>query len=90
MEEYKKARRIINNTGANDWNDEPEYKLQKIRVYGESNSKKSYIVDSYGKKFTCHKSNVFFNKEDFINKMDNIAGFRLSEQEKKYLLAQMV
>lgn len=36
---YRKARRIIYNRSANDWNDEPEYKLQKIRIYGECNSR---------------------------------------------------
>lgn len=36
---FIKARRIIYNPHANDWNDEPEYKLQKVRVYGESNSR---------------------------------------------------
>lgn len=87
MEKYKKARRIIINRSANDWNNEPEYKLQKVRVYGESNSKKSYIIDSYGnKKFSCIKSQIFFNKEDFKNKMDNIEGFNLAEYEKEYLL----
>lgn len=39
MEKYIKARRIIYNHNANDWNNEPEYKLQKIRIYGESNSR---------------------------------------------------
>lgn len=87
MEKYKKARRIIINRSANDWNNEPEYKLQKVRVYGESNSKKSYIIDSYGnKRFSCIKSQIFFNKEDFKNKMDNIEGFNLAEYEKEYLL----
>ena len=32
----RKARRIIVNKSSNDWNDEPEYKLQKVRVYGEN------------------------------------------------------
>lgn len=85
--EYKKARRIIYNSASNDWNNEPEYKLQKIRVYGESKSKKSYIIDSYGnKKFSCHKSNVFFNKEDLKNKMNNLVGFNLTQSQKEYLL----
>lgn len=85
--EYKKAKRIIYNPSSNDWNNEPEYKLQKIRVYGESKSKKSYIIDSYGnKKFVCHKSNVFFDKEDFKRKMNNILGFHLLDNEKEYLL----
>lgn len=87
MEKYKKARRIIVNQSANDWNNEPEYKLQKVRVYGESNSKKSFIIDSYGnKKFSCNKTQIFFNKEDFKRKMDNIEGFNLTEYEKEYLL----
>lgn len=88
MEMYKKARRIIINQSANDWNNEPEYKLQKVRVYGENNSKKNYIIDSYGRnKFSCIKSQIFFNKEDFKRKMDNIEGFNLAEYEKEYLLS---
>lgn len=88
MEKYKKARRIIVNQSANDWNNEPEYKLQKVRVYGESNSRKSFIIDSYGnKKFSCNKTQIFFNKEDFKSKMNNIDGFNLSEYEKEYLLS---
>ena len=87
--EYIKARRIIYNQSSNDFNDEPEYKLQKVRVYGESNSKKSYVVDSYGnKEFTCHKSNIFFNKEDFKEKMNNILNFNLTKFEQEYLLKQ--
>lgn len=87
MEKYKKARRIIVNQSANNWNNEPEYKLQKVRVYGESNSKKSFIIDSYGnKKFSCNKTQIFFNKDDFKAKMDNIEGFNLTEYEKEYLL----
>lgn len=87
--EYIKAKRIIYNQSSNDFNDEPEYKLQKVRVYGESNSKKSYVVDSYGnKKFTCHKSNIFFNKEDFKEKMNNILNFNLTKFEQEYLLKQ--
>jgi len=87
--EYRKARRIIYNPSSNDFNDEPEYKLQKVRVYGESKSKKSYIIDSYGnKKFSCHKSQIFFNKDDFLEKKDNIEQFKLNEFEKKYLEKQ--
>lgn len=87
--EYKKARRIIYNPSSNDFNDEPEYKLQKVRVYGESKSKKSYIIDSYGnKKFSCHKSQIFFNKDDFLEKKDNIEQFKLNEFEKQYLEKQ--
>ena len=86
MCEYRKAKRIIYNPSSNDWNDEPEYKLQKVRVYGESISKKSYIVDSYGKKkFSCHKSQIFFNKKDFEDKKNNILGFSLTENQKQYL-----
>ena len=88
-ERYRKARRIIYNPSANDWNDEPEYKLQKVRVYRESNSGKSYLIDSYGnKKFSCDKSQVFLNKDDFINKMDSIFMFNLNDYEKEYLLKQ--
>lgn len=36
---YIKARRIIYNSQANDWNDEAEYKLQKIRIYEETNNR---------------------------------------------------
>lgn len=87
--EYRKARRIIYNPSSNDFNDEPEYKLQKVRVYGESKSKKSYIIDSYGnKKFSCHKSQIFFNKDDFLEKKDNIEQFKLNEIEKQYLEKQ--
>lgn len=86
---YIKARRIIVNLSSNDWNNEPEYKLQKVRIYGESKSRKSYIIDSYGKvKFACHKSQIFLNKKDFEEKMDNIQGFKLSDFEKQYLLKQ--
>lgn len=86
-EKYQKAKRIIYNSSSNDFNDEPEYKLQKVRVYGESKSGKSYIIDSYGnKKFSCNKSNIFFNKTDFEQKMDKIQGFLLLENQKKYLL----
>lgn len=89
MKEYIKARRIIYNPSANDFNNEPEYKLQKIRIYGESNSKKSYIIDSYGRhKFSCNKSQVFLNKQDFIEKMDTIFMFNLNDFEKEYLLKQ--
>lgn len=86
---FIKARRIIYNRSANDWNDEPEYKLQKIRIYGESNSKRSYIIDSYGnKKFSCIKSQVFLNRKDFEEKMNNIEGFKLTDYERDYLLKQ--
>lgn len=89
MKEYIKARRIIYNPSANDFNDELEYKLQKVRIYGESNSKKSYIIDSYGRqKFSCNKSQVFLNKQDFIDKKDNIFMFNLNDYEKEYLLNQ--
>lgn len=86
---YRKARRIIYNHSANEWNNEPEYKLQKVRIYGESNSKRSYIIDSYGsKKFNCNKTQIFFNKKDFEEKMDNIESFKLTKYEKDYLLKQ--
>lgn len=87
--EYRKARRIIYNSSSNDFNDEPEYKLQKVRVYGESKNKKTYIIDSYGnKKFSCHKSQIFFNKDDFLEKKDNIEQFKLNEFAKQYLEKQ--
>ena len=89
MKKFIKGRRIIFNPSANDFNNEPEYKLQKVRIYGESNSKKSYIIDSYGRqKFSCNKSQVFFNKQDFIEKMDTIFMFNLNDFEKEYLLKQ--
>ena len=88
-EKVIKARRIIYNNSSNDWNNEPEYKLQKVRIYGESNSKKSYIIDSYGnKKFICHKTQIFLNKDDFKNKMNDILNFKLTDYEKEYLLKQ--
>lgn len=89
MQKFIKARRIIYNPSANDFNNEPEYKLQKIRIYGESNSGKSYIIDSYGRhKFSCNKTQVFLDKQDFINKKDNIFMFDLNDYEKEYLLNQ--
>lgn len=63
--------------------------MQKVRVYGESISGKSYIIDSYGnKKFTCLKTQIFFNKKDFEEKMNNIQNFNLTDFEKQYLLKQ--
>ena len=48
---------------------------------------KSYIIDSYGgHKFSCNKTQVFLNKQDFINKQDNIFMFDLMDYEKEYLL----
>ena len=87
MEKYIKAKRIIYNSASNDWNDEPEYKLQKIRIYGESKNRKSYIIDSYGKrKFSCDKSEVFLNKKDIEEKINKLSKFNLTENEKQYLL----
>lgn len=83
----KKARRIIYNKAFNDFNNEPEYKLQKVRIYDED--KEKYVVDSYGKfKFKCDKTQIFLNKEDFKRKMNNIKDFKLLESEKQYLLEQ--
>ncbi len=83
-----RARRIIYNPSSNDWNDEPEYKLQKVRIYGET-KKGNYVIDSYGSfKFSCNKSQVFLNKKDFESKMNNIQGFNLTKFEKQYLLKQ--
>ncbi len=91
--EYKKydeiiyAKRIIVNKSSNDFNDESEYKLQKVRIYGETKTGKSYIVDSYGKfKFKVLKSQVFLSIEDMKNKIDNIQNFNLQDYEKEYLL----
>ena len=84
-----KARRIIYNQASNDWNDEPEYKLQKIRIYGETKSNKSYVIDSYGsRKFACNKNEVFTNKKDFQEKIDKITRYNLTEGQKQYLLNQ--
>lgn len=50
---------------------------------------RSYIIDSYGgKKFSCNKTQVFLDKQDFINKQDKIFMFNLSAKEKEYLLSQ--
>ncbi|MCI9245613.1 MAG: hypothetical protein HFJ30_00425 [Clostridia bacterium] len=82
-----KAKRIIYNKAGNDFNDECEYKLQKVRIYEETD--KNFIIDSYGKfKFSCNKTQVFLSKEDFKNKMNNIQDFNLNDFEKKYLLEQ--
>ena len=93
--EYKKydnvvyGKRIIVNKSSNDFNDEPEYKLQKVRIYGETKTGKSYIVDSYEKfKFKVLKSQIFLNLEDMKNKIDNIQNFNLQDYEKEYLLKQ--
>ena len=86
---YIKAKRIIFNSSSNDWNNEPEYKLQKVRIYGETQSGKCYVIDSYGsKKFSCNKSQIFLNKQDFEEKMNNIQNFKLTEYEQNYLLKQ--
>lgn len=86
---YIKAKRIIYNRSSNDWNDEPEYKLQKVRIYGETQNKKSYVIDSYGRfKFSCNKSQIFLNKQDFKEKMNSIQNFKLLDYEQKYLLNQ--
>lgn len=86
---YIKAKRIIFNSSSNDWNNEPEYKLQKVRIYGETQSGKGYVIDSYGsKKFSCNKSQIFLNKQDFEEKMNNIQNFKLTEYEQNYLLKQ--
>lgn len=80
-----KAKRIIYNQSSNDFNN--EYKLQKVRIYEETD--KNYIIDSYGKfKFSCNKTQVFLDKEDFKNKMNNIQNFNLTDFEKEYLLKQ--
>lgn len=86
---YIKAKRIIFNSSSNDWNNEPEYKLQKVRIYGETQSGKCYVIDSYGsQKFSCNKSQIFLNKQDFEEKMNNIQNFKLTEYEQNYLLKQ--
>ena len=83
------AKRIIVNKSSTDFNNEPEYKLQKVRIYGETKTGKSYIVDSYGKfKFKVLKLEVFLNLEDMKSKIDNIQNFNLTDYEKEYLLKQ--
>ena len=93
--EYKKydkviyAKRITINKSSNDWNNEPEYKLQKVRIYGETKTGKSYIIDSYGKfKFKVLKSQVFLSLEDMKSKINNIQNFNLQDYEKEFLLKQ--
>lgn len=84
-----KARRIIYNQASNDWNDEPEYKVQKVRIYGETKSNKSFVIDSYGHgKFACNKNEVFLNRKDFEEKIDKVTRFNLTENQKQYLLNQ--
>ncbi len=79
-----KARRLIYNRDYNDFNKEPEYKLQKVRILEEFSW--GYIVDSGSNKFKCNKNKVFRNKEDFKNKIDTIFGVDLTEEEKEELL----
>lgn len=79
-----KARRLIYNRNYNDFNKEPQYKLQKVRIHEEFSW--GYIVDSGSDKFKCGKSKVFKNKEDFNKKIDNIPSVFLTEQEKEELL----
>ena len=79
-----KARRLIYNKYANDFNNELEWKLQKVRIHEEYSW--GYIVDSGSNKFKCGKSKVFVNKEDFKDKIDCIFGVDLTEEEKKELL----
>lgn len=89
MNDYIKAKRIIYNCTSNDFNDEPEYKLQKVRIYGESKSGKSYIIDSYGnRRFACNKNEVFLSKKDFEEKINKPLRFNLTKNQKQYLLKQ--
>ena len=86
---YIKAKRIIYNKSSNDWNDEPEYKLQKVRIYGKTKSNKNYVIDSYGNfKFICNKNEVFLDKIDFEEKANKITGYNLTKSEKEFLLNQ--
>lgn len=88
--EYKrpiKAKRIIYNKSANDFNNEPEYKLQKVLIWGETITHESYVLTNQGtKKYIRHKSQVFLDRLDLENKIDDIKGFDLTEHEKEYLL----
>lgn len=81
-----KGKRIIYNKSSNDFNNEPEYKLQKVRIYGTTFDNKSYIIDSYGNRmFMCDKSQVFLSKADFNSKKDYIKDFKLTDKEKECL-----
>ena len=54
------ARRKMFNRASNDWNDEPEYKMQKVRVRGETTDGKQFVVDSYGNfVFRVNKEDIF-------------------------------
>ncbi len=65
-----KAYRLLYNKSCNDWNDEPEYKMQKVHIQGESKDREQFLVDSYGKKtFWCDKKEIFLNKNDFMMKI---------------------
>ena len=79
-----KARRLIYNRYANDFNNELEWKLQKVRILEENQT--YYIVDNGSSKFKCSKNKVFVNKEDFKDKIDCIFGVDLTGEEKKELL----
>lgn len=82
-----KAKRIIANPHANDFNNEPEYKLQKVLIWGETQTHKSYVITNSGtKKYIKPKTQVFLNRLDLENKIDNIEGFDLTNYEKEYLL----
>lgn len=82
-----KAKRIIVNPHSNDFNNEPEYKLQKVLIWGETQTHKSYVITNSGtKKYTRPKSQVFLDRLDLENKIDDIEGFNLTNYEKEYLL----
>ncbi len=61
--EYEKpiyARRKMLNRASNDWNNESEYKMQKVRVRGETKDGKQFVVDSYGNfVFRVNKEDIF-------------------------------
>ena len=78
-----KARRLIYNRNYNQWNNELEWKLQKVTIHEEN--KTHYVVDSGSYKFKCSKNKVFRNKEDFRNKIDNIFGVDLTEEKEELL-----
>lgn len=81
-----KAKRLIYNKSYNDFNEEPEYKLQNVRIHSEEAY--HYIVDSDGTKFKASKSKVFLNKNDFFEKIDKIFGVYLSTEEIMELASQ--
>lgn len=94
MKEYIKynkkvnAYRLLYNKSSNDWNDEPEYKMQKVHIQGESKDRDMFLIDSYSKKtFWCDKNEIFLNKKDFERKIKdnkNVADYNKELLAKVY------